>query len=128
MALLLQNPSDYLVHERVGEEAPPGALEPSDWAARSRTPSPRLSGGEKQRLASRSSSATPTTRPADGGLCLDEPTRGMDRRRKDDVAALLRGLDGAVLVATHDPEFAASFAERVVLLGDGRDDRRRAGG
>ena len=25
----------------------------------------------------------------------------------------------AVLVATHDPEFAAAFADRVVLLGDG---------
>ncbi len=31
----------------------------------------------------------------------------------------------AVLVATHDVEFAAAFAERVVLLGDGVVDRRR---
>ena len=52
-------------------------------------------------------------------VCLDEPTRGMDRRRKDELAALLRELDAAVLVATHDPEFVAAFAERVVLLGDG---------
>ena len=29
------------------------------------------------------------------------------------------GLDAAVLVATHDPEFVAAFAERVVLLADG---------
>ena len=28
-------------------------------------------------------------------------------------------LDAAVLVATHDPEFVAAFAERVVLLADG---------
>ena len=28
-------------------------------------------------------------------------------------------LDAAVLVATHDPEFVAAFAQRVVLLGDG---------
>ena len=52
-------------------------------------------------------------------MCLDEPTRGMDRRRKDELAALLCELDAAVLVATHDPEFAAAFARRVVLLADG---------
>ena len=52
-------------------------------------------------------------------VCLDEPTRGMDRDCKDDLAALLCGLDAAVLVATHDPEFVAAFADRVVLLADG---------
>src|SRR5581483_744859 len=48
-----------------------------------------------------------------------EPTRGMDHRRKDELAALLCELDAAVLVATHDPEFVAAFAQRVVLLADG---------
>jgi energy-coupling factor transport system ATP-binding protein len=43
----------------------------------------------------------------------------MDRRRKDELAALLCELDAAVIVATHDPEFAAAFAERVILLADG---------
>jgi energy-coupling factor transport system ATP-binding protein len=43
----------------------------------------------------------------------------MDRLHKAKLAELLRGLDAAVLVATHDPEFAAVFAERVVLLADG---------
>ncbi len=46
----------------------------------------------------------------------------MDRGRKDDLAELIGSLAGggaAVIVATHDVEFAASFAERVVLLGDG---------
>ena len=33
---------------------------------------------------------------------------------------LIGGFDAAVIVATHDPEFAAAFAERVVLLADGR--------
>ena len=28
-------------------------------------------------------------------------------------------MDAAVIVATHDPEFAAAFAQRVVLLADG---------
>ncbi len=60
-------------------------------------------------------------RPA--AVCLDEPTRGMDRAVKGELADRLRALatDGAaVLVATHDAEFAAAFAERVVLLADGR--------
>jgi energy-coupling factor transport system ATP-binding protein len=43
----------------------------------------------------------------------------MDRGAKEDLAVLLRGLHIAVLVATHDPEFVAAFAERVVLLADG---------
>jgi energy-coupling factor transport system ATP-binding protein len=47
----------------------------------------------------------------------------MDRAVKGDLADRLRALaaDGvAVLVATHDAEFAAAFAARTVLLGDGR--------
>jgi energy-coupling factor transport system ATP-binding protein len=47
----------------------------------------------------------------------------MDRRHKDALVALLQGLADAgtaVIVATHDAEFAAAFAARTVLLGDGR--------
>jgi energy-coupling factor transport system ATP-binding protein len=46
----------------------------------------------------------------------------MDRSLKQELASLIERLaagGAAVLVATHDVEFAASFAERVVLLGDG---------
>jgi energy-coupling factor transport system ATP-binding protein len=46
----------------------------------------------------------------------------MDRSRKEGLADLIAGLaerGAAVIVATHDVEFAAAFAERVVLLGDG---------
>ena len=46
----------------------------------------------------------------------------MDRARKDALAARIAELaaDGAaVMVATHDTEFAADFAERVVLMGQG---------
>lgn len=118
VALLLQNPGDYLVHERVGEEAAPAALrrvglDPEVLADRH----PReLSGGERQRLAL----AIVLGDELDAAvICLDEPTRGMDRTRKHDLAELLRGLTGAVLVATHDPEFAAGFADRVILLADG---------
>jgi energy-coupling factor transport system ATP-binding protein len=119
VALLLQNPTNYLVHERVSQEASAGALATvglGDPAFADRHPRD-LSGGEKQRLALAIVLDDPKHETA--VVCLDEPTRGMDRRRKDELAALVRELDAAVLVATHDPEFVAVFAERVVLLGEG---------
>ena len=119
VALLLQNPTDYLVHDRVEQEASAGALATvglGDPALRERHPRD-LSGGEKQRLALAIVLDDPEHEAV--VVCLDEPTRGMDRRRKDELAALLCELDAAVIVATHDPEFAAAFAERVILLADG---------
>jgi energy-coupling factor transport system ATP-binding protein len=121
VALLLQNPTDYLVHETVAAEASPDALriaglDPERFAPRH----PRdLSGGEKQRLALAVVLGDPLQDPP-AVLCLDEPTRGMDRRLKNELAHLLHGLPAAVMVATHDPEFAAAFADRVILLGSGR--------
>ncbi len=127
MALLSQNPSDYFVRERVGDELPGDAgmaalrivgLEHAVDA------DPRdLSGGERQRLALAIALAGRMEGDELPGLvALDEPTRGMDRARKNDLIELIEGLAGrgaGVVVATHDVEFAASFAERVVLLGDG---------
>jgi energy-coupling factor transport system ATP-binding protein len=122
VALLLQHPGDYALHERVGDEAPAAALAAvglENHAARH----PRdLSGGERQKLAlavvlGAVDSAPPAV------VCLDEPTRGMDRGAKGELAARLRALSAAgsaVLVATHDAEFAAAFAGRVLLLADGR--------
>lgn len=55
-------------------------------------------------------------------LVLDEPTRGMDGRRKAALSAYLgaRANDGgATILATHDVELVAQTATRVVLLGDG---------
>ena len=55
-------------------------------------------------------------------LLLDEPTRGLDYPAKHELAAVLRSLadDGhAVLVATHDVEFAAGAADTVVVLAEG---------
>jgi energy-coupling factor transport system ATP-binding protein len=77
-----------------------------------------LSGGERQRLALAIVGGDEAS-----VLCLDEPTRGMDRQAKGELAALLRerAAGGAgVIVATHDPEFAASFATRAILMADGR--------
>jgi energy-coupling factor transporter ATP-binding protein EcfA2 len=117
VALLLQNPNDYLLHETVREEASATALERVGLEALADRHPRDLSGGERQRLA--------LAVVLDGGeppaaVLLDEPTRGMDRAAKGELAARLRALDAAVLVATHDAEFAAAVAERVVLLADGR--------
>src|SRR5205085_4552919 len=79
-----------------------------------------LSGGERQRLAL-AIVLDGEDRPA--AVLLDEPTRGMDRAAKGALADRLRALAAqgtAILVATHDAEFAAAVAERVILLADGR--------
>jgi energy-coupling factor transport system ATP-binding protein len=126
-ALLGQDPSDYLVRERVAEELPgtdgDGALATVGLGhVRERDPRD-LSGGERQRLALALALAGRGEEGEVPGLvALDEPTRGMDRGRKDDLADLVRRLadrGAGVIVATHDVEFAATFAERVVMLGDG---------
>jgi energy-coupling factor transport system ATP-binding protein len=125
VALLLQTPSDYLIHDTVAQEAGPAALRTVGLGAPElAVRHPRdLSGGEKQRLALAIVLGGDGDRSSDGDgatvVCLDEPTRGMDRARKQQLAHTLGELDAALLVATHDPEFAAAFAQRVVLLADG---------
>jgi energy-coupling factor transport system ATP-binding protein len=120
VALLLQNPTDYLVHESVREEAGERALARVGLTGFGDRHPRDLSGGEKQRLALAIVLGDPGADATPAVLCLDEPTRGMDRAAKDALVALLTELGIAVIVATHDPEFAAAFAQRVVLLADGR--------
>ena len=124
VALLLQNPSDYLIHDTVAQEAPAAALRTAGLGSEFEARHPRdLSGGEKQRLALAIVLGDDDDGDDNGEratvVCLDEPTRGMDRARKQQLAHMLGELGAAVLVATHDPEFAAAFAQRVVLLADG---------
>ncbi len=55
-------------------------------------------------------------------LLVDEPTRGLDPAASALVAAALRAhaaAGGAVLFATHDAEFVAAVAHRVVPMADG---------
>jgi energy-coupling factor transport system ATP-binding protein len=124
VALLLQNPGDYLIHERVAEEAPAEALAAVGLAGMAERNPKDLSGGERQRLAL--AIVTGGAGGAGGApivLALDEPTRGMDRGAKAELAKDLRRRaeqGQAVIVATHDPEFAAACARRAVLLADGR--------
>ncbi|HEY1360505.1 MAG TPA: ATP-binding cassette domain-containing protein [Thermoleophilaceae bacterium] len=118
VALLLQNPGDYLIHERAVEEAGPEAVAGAGLAGREDAHPRDLSGGERERLALEVVLA--------GGpyaaVLLDEPTRGMDPSRKRALAGRIGELaegGAAVMVATHDTAFAAEFADRVVLLGQG---------
>ena len=56
-------------------------------------------------------------------IALDEPTTHLDLRFAIETLTLLRGLadDGAVVIAVlHMLEEAASFADRVIVLGDER--------
>ncbi|MFF5879743.1 ABC transporter ATP-binding protein [Streptomyces californicus] len=55
-------------------------------------------------------------------LLLDEPTRGLDYRAKTQLIAIVDELAGegrSVVVSTHDVEFAARAADRVVVLAEG---------
>jgi energy-coupling factor transport system ATP-binding protein len=127
VALLTQSPGDFLVRERVGDELPGDdgleALRTVGLEGMADADPRDLSGGERQRLALAIVLAGSMGGGGPPGLvALDEPTRGMDRARKGDLAALVGRLAAAgagVVVATHDVEFAAGFADRVVLLGDG---------
>jgi len=77
-----------------------------------------LSGGQKRRLSV--GTALVAGAPV---LALDEPTFGQDRARADELLGLLRELndDGTtILVVTHDMQLVADYAERTVVLADGR--------
>ncbi|CAN5614853.1 ABC transporter ATP-binding protein [soil metagenome] len=53
-------------------------------------------------------------------LLLDEPTSGLDRAGRLLLAADLRELPSAMLIATHDRELASSCCERYLKVEDGR--------
>lgn len=76
-----------------------------------------LSWGERQRTALASIlAAQPQV------LLLDEPTRGLDYKLKADLAIILHDLASqgtAILVATHDQNWASSFTDRLVYLQQG---------
>ncbi len=77
-----------------------------------------LSGGQQQRVAIARALAT-----APDLVFADEPTGNLDSRSSREVLALLaaasREHGQSIAMVTHDP-VAASFADRVLFLGDGR--------
>ena len=99
-ALLPQSPGDLLVRERVGDELPGEAGRRAlasvglEWA-----------GGRRPARPVRRRAPAPGAGDRDGGpgaradgcrgwSALDEPTRGMDRARKEDLAEWVGGLAG----------------------------------
>ena len=77
-----------------------------------------LSRGEKQRLAI---VAMLVTNP--GFLVLDEPTTGLDARRKGILGALLRQLleqNVGILLISHDAAFVKDYASRLLWMAEGR--------
>ncbi|WP_411116982.1 ABC transporter ATP-binding protein [Streptomyces sp. 058-1L] len=55
-------------------------------------------------------------------LLLDEPTRGLDYRAKTQLISMVDGLAAegrSVVISTHDVEFAARAADRVVAMAEG---------
>jgi len=83
-----------------------------------------LSGGEQQRVAiARALANNPKA------LLADEPTGNLDSTRAHELLALLREMVNhdslTVLMVTHDRELATSFADRIILMKDGRviDDK-----
>jgi iron complex transport system ATP-binding protein len=74
-----------------------------------------LSGGERQRvMVARALAQEPRV------LVLDEPTNHLDIRHQLELLRLLRGLGLAVVCTLHDLTLAAEFADRVLILHQGR--------
>ena len=78
------------------------------------SPLHHLSHGQKQRVAL--AGALVSSPPL---LLLDEPSAALDPPGKRDLARLLGDLDAAMVVATHDLDFAASFCTRFIMLERG---------
>jgi energy-coupling factor transport system ATP-binding protein len=129
---LSQNPNDYLFQDTVEKEllytlknfgiSSNGVVDEimDRLSLRDfRYVNPRdLSCGERQRVALASVLvAGPKL------LLLDEPTRGLDYRLKAEMGEVLAEFcskGASVVLTTHDVEFAAEYASRVIMLFCGR--------
>ena len=136
----VEGPRDFALARRALEATGTGAFEDRLFAT--------LSGGEKQRViiaaalaqissenrgqaVNRSSAESRSdkqriddSRPDPGILLLDEPTAALDLAYQLEVASLLRDLQRrtpiAIVISTHDLNFAAGLCKTLVLLKDGR--------
>lgn len=135
VALVPQQATDLLYHDSVAAECRAAdraadvatgtarglferLVEDNEVADVADTTHPRdLSDGQRLALAlAVQLTAEPTV------LLLDEPTRGLDYRAKGHLREILDSLarsGRAVVVATHDVEFVAHTAHRVVVMAEG---------
>jgi putative ABC transport system ATP-binding protein len=107
-----------LAGKRVKAEAVDRVLQQVGLAERRKHLPGELSGGQQQRVAI---ARALITRPA--VMFADEPTGALDTRTAREVLNLLRAsvdqVGQTVVMVTHDP-VAASYADRVVFLADGK--------
>lgn len=107
--LNLQLPSAE-VRQRVSE-----ALDRVGMAGQEQRVPFHLSGGEKRRVAL---AGVLTMRPS--VLLLDEPSMYLDPRGRRELIALLNGLEGTRIIATHDLEMVLKACCRVLVLDGGK--------
>ncbi|HOW85467.1 MAG TPA: ABC transporter ATP-binding protein [Candidatus Aminicenantes bacterium] len=129
---LFNAPEDQILFPQVIEDVAFGPMrqgEPRDAAYRgaaemldrmgvsglARHPVQHLSHGQKQRVAL--AGALVNQPPL---LLLDEPTSSLDPPGRRALARVLDGFGAAMLVATHDLEFAGRFCRRFLVLDAGR--------
>jgi len=133
--MLGQNPNNQLVADDTASELEVTLkamdVPPESWSAMAeealalfdlepfRDSNPEdLSCGERERVALAS---VLVYRPR--LLVLDEPTRGIDQKTKENLSAFLRRYNeegNTVVLVTHDLEFAADCCTRVLLMGAGQ--------
>jgi energy-coupling factor transport system ATP-binding protein len=129
VAWLSQTPAAFLTGEVLADSISSEALDQAGLSALAQRNPRDLSGGETQRAAL---AIVLSGDEAPSVVLLDEPTRGMDRSSSERLARVIKDLSDrgtAVIVATHDPELAATVASRTVLMGEGTviaDDATRA--
>lgn len=128
---LSQNPNDYITKETVYDELKftLDNFRITDYCIiddmlkrldiyKLKDKNPRdLSGGEKQRLALANALIL---RPK--LLLLDEPTRGIDSKIKEEIKGILKDLANqgiSILLITHDIEFASDIADKFMIMFDG---------
>jgi energy-coupling factor transport system ATP-binding protein len=131
VALVPQQASDLLYHARVDAECAAADLGAELDPGAARSLFERLAGGSvdgalhPRDLSDGQRLALAIAVQLVGGarvLLLDEPTRGLDYAAKDRLRATLAALAAEghlVVVATHDVEFAAHIAHRVVVMAEG---------
>ena len=132
VGLLFQDPEDQIISATVFEDVAFGPRQlgitgtdlnrlVSDCLSRVGLPGfearepHRLSHGEKRRVCL---AGVLACRPSI--LVLDEPTSDLDPRGRREFKALLRGLPGAKILATHDLELAVDLCQRSIILDSGR--------
>jgi energy-coupling factor transport system ATP-binding protein len=106
-----------LAEDEVRERAQ-ALLERFGLAEKAQTHPFLLSGGQKRRLSV--GTALVAGAPV---LALDEPTFGQDRARADELLGLLRELNvegTTIVVVTHDMQLVTEYADRTVVMADGR--------